>query len=342
MADEILQRDQNRVTVLGGVTDDADTDIQMLRVHPITKRLLIAADFSGVAVTSINGLTGAVTISAGSNITLNQVGQDIEISSTASGSGDVNATTTLTNNAIVLGAGTTDVKVVAGIVTDGASQISMGVNGTASGKLNLLGSTSGTVTITPAAAAGTWVLTLPTTDGNANQFLQTDGSGVTTWATGGTGDFVGPASSTDNAVVRFDGTTGKLGQNSVLIVDDVGNASGFASVTTSTLVLSSAFRLNFANDTTAGANVTLSFPNTTGKRLTGALTSVDMMGAGFAWHTQLWINATGADFTINHDTGATAANRFFCPGNVAYTVKNQATLWVTYDSTSSRWRINGI
>lgn len=30
----------------------------------------------------------------------------------------------------------------------------------------------------------------------------------------GTGDFVGPASSTDNALVRFDGTTGKLGQNS--------------------------------------------------------------------------------------------------------------------------------
>lgn len=34
------------------------------------------------------------------------------------------------------------------------------------------------------------------------------------------GDFVGPASSTDNAVVRFDGTGGKTGQNSGVTIDD--------------------------------------------------------------------------------------------------------------------------
>lgn len=38
----------------------------------------------------------------------------------------------------------------------------------------------------------------------------------------GTGDFVGPGSATDNAVVRFDGTSGKLGQNSLVTVDDNG------------------------------------------------------------------------------------------------------------------------
>lgn len=35
-----------------------------------------------------------------------------------------------------------------------------------------------------------------------------------------TGDFSGPASSTDNAVVRFDGTGGKTGQNSGVTIDD--------------------------------------------------------------------------------------------------------------------------
>lgn len=40
---------------------------------------------------------------------------------------------------------------------------------------------------------------------------------------GGTGDVVGPASSTDNAVVRFDGTTGKLIQGSAVTIDDAGN-----------------------------------------------------------------------------------------------------------------------
>lgn len=37
---------------------------------------------------------------------------------------------------------------------------------------------------------------------------------------GGGGDFTGPGSSTDNALVRFDGTGGKTGQNSGVIIDD--------------------------------------------------------------------------------------------------------------------------
>lgn len=42
------------------------------------------------------------------------------------------------------------------------------------------------------------------------------------------GNVDGPASATDNAIVRFDGTTGKLIQNSVLIVaDTTGALSGF-------------------------------------------------------------------------------------------------------------------
>lgn len=54
------------------------------------------------------------------------------------------------------------------------------------GQLKLAGNTSGTVTVTPAAAAGTWSMTLPTTGGTNLFFLQTNGSGVTTWAAGGT------------------------------------------------------------------------------------------------------------------------------------------------------------
>ena len=42
---------------------------------------------------------------------------------------------------------------------------------------------------------------------------------------GGTGDFVGPSSSTDNAILRFDGTTGKLGQNSLVTIDDSGSVN---------------------------------------------------------------------------------------------------------------------
>ena len=50
-----------------------------------------------------------------------------------------------------------------------------------------------------------------------------NGSGtITISATGSGGDVVGPASSTDNAVVRFDGTTGKLIQNSTVTLSDTG------------------------------------------------------------------------------------------------------------------------
>lgn len=47
MANEVLKRDQNYVTVLAGVTNDVDQDITMLRVDPISKRLLVAATGGG-------------------------------------------------------------------------------------------------------------------------------------------------------------------------------------------------------------------------------------------------------------------------------------------------------
>lgn len=46
----------------------------------------------------------------------------------------------------------------------------------------------------------------------------------------GTGDVVGPASATDNAIARFDSTTGKLIQNSSVTISDAGQISGIASL----------------------------------------------------------------------------------------------------------------
>lgn len=52
-------------------------------------------------------------------------------------------------------------------------------------------------------------------------------SGTTLSATGGgTGDVVGPASATDNAVARFDTTTGKLIQNSGVTISDTNDIAG--------------------------------------------------------------------------------------------------------------------
>lgn len=63
-----------------------------------------------------------------------------------------------------------------------------------------------------------------------------DGSALTNLPGGGGGDLVGPGSATDNAIVRFDGTTGKLAQNSGATIDDDGalalnNAASSATLT---------------------------------------------------------------------------------------------------------------
>ena len=71
--------------------------------------------------------------------------------------------------------------------------------------------------------------------GSSGQLLSTQGAGAAPiWvtATGGAGDMNGPASATDNAIVRFDGTGGKTVQNSaVTIADTTGDIAGAASLT---------------------------------------------------------------------------------------------------------------
>lgn len=68
----------------------------------------------------------------------------------------------LTSNAVVLGAGTADTKVVAGITTNGTSKITLGEAGTSVGTVDFKNATSGTITLTPPAGAlGTVTVTLP-------------------------------------------------------------------------------------------------------------------------------------------------------------------------------------
>ena len=73
----------------------------------------------------------------------------------------------------------------------------------------------GTGTATPALVAGTNVTISGTWP---NQTINASGGG-------GGGDVTGPGSSTDNAVARFDSTTGKIIQNSGVIINDSGEVT---------------------------------------------------------------------------------------------------------------------
>jgi hypothetical protein len=113
----------------------------------------------------------------------------------------------------------------------------------------------GTGTTTPALVAGTNV---SITGSWPNQTINSTAAG---------GDVVGPASATDNALVRFDSTTGKLIQNSVAILDDSGNLTGIANLTVNGNNISAVNSLGFRNriingdmgidQRNAGASVTL-------------------------------------------------------------------------------------
>jgi microcystin-dependent protein len=160
----------------------------------------------------------------------------------------------------------------------------------------------------------------------------------------------GPASATDEAIARFDGTTGKLIQNSVATISDSGVAAGLTGLTSSgtvtasgTLSTTGSITESFSTDSsTTGANATVSSPTTPVVRLTNAsLTSVDLLASPVAGRVITIVNATGNAININNNTGGTAANRILTGTKATLSLADEASIIVKYDSTESRWMVIG-
>ena len=69
-----------------------------------------------------------------------------------------------------------------------------------------------------------------TTPSNGQSLSYNSATGKWVNSNAGAGDVVGPSSSTDNSVVRFDGTTGKVIQGSPVAISDTGAISGAESI----------------------------------------------------------------------------------------------------------------
>lgn len=160
MADESAKIDANQKKTLLGVTNAATPELRQIKVDATTSRLLCSATVSGVSsVTVANEATDTTCFPLFVTAATGSLGLK------------TNAGLTFNSNSGLLGA----------VALKSNSSITLGVAGGTTGSIILNGTTSGVVTLKVADVAGTYTLTLPTTDGDANQLLKTDGSGNLSW-----------------------------------------------------------------------------------------------------------------------------------------------------------------
>ena len=112
----------------------------------------------------------------------------------------------------------------------------------------------------------------------------------------GTGDVDGPASATDNALARFDGTAGKLLQNSLITSDDTGITNG-----------ATAFGINATADTT--------------NRLSVNSTAILFNHAGAGTQIKVNKNASGDTASYLFQTGFSGRAEFGAIGDNDFTLK---------------------
>lgn len=155
--------------------------------------------------------------------------------------------------------------------------------------LNGAGGTPSSLTLTNATGLPVGGISASGTPG-ATTFLRGDGS----WQTpSGTGDVVGPASSTDNAIVAFDGATGKLIQNTAATIDPATGDITVGDVTGGALVVTSATPVS--NDGAAlGSNV-LSWSDLF--LASGAVTNYDNGNVGVT-HSSGVLTVNPGDFRV--------------------------------------------
>ena len=211
-------------------------------------------------VTSVNGQTGAVVLTTtnvaeGTNEYFTTARARASVSAGTGISYD-NTTGVITNAApdqtvSITGAGTS-------VVTGTYPNFTVTSNDAFVGTVTSVAATAGTgisVTGSPITSSGTLNITNTAPD---QTVVLTAGTGISTSGTYPNftitntspslgGDVVGPASATDNAIARYDTTTGKLIQNSLVIIDDTGSVTGVNALTAQSLTVNNNATLGSSN-----------------------------------------------------------------------------------------------
>lgn len=129
-------------------------------------------------------------------------------------------------------------------------------------------------------------------------------SGTATWTAVGaaSGDVVGPGSSTDNAVARFDLATGKILQNSVVLIGDTGNITGVGTLASGAQTITSAANPCFAVGPFGPTNPVLSTDCSVASQATGVQVIGRAAGAGVT----LTATSSGTNEALNLSSKAAA------------------------------------
>jgi hypothetical protein len=333
------------VTAQFAIVQVSGTTTTKVVTGPSYSKTYVVDNASSYAVTfKASGQTG-VSIAAAEKVTVVFNGTDyIKLAGTIANAAGSN-TQIQFNNGGLFGASSS-------LTWDGTTLSSTQVNITGQGTLRLQDTTGGEYVglRAPASLGASYTLTWPADDGTNGQALVTDGSGVLSWSTAASGDVYGPGSSTDNAVARFDGTTGKLLQNGVVLIGDTGAVTGVTDLTASgsvTLSGSTANGVFYSNGSkvlTSGSALT--FDGTklgvgTASPLVGGLVTI---GDGSTNASQYLNGGSTGGGLIGRISGSntwivgdTASALGSGTGLINYVYGNNPTIW--YNNSSEQMRL---
>lgn len=251
--------------------------------------------------------------------------------SASGGGGDVTAAANFANdNRLVRSDGTLKGVQASGITVDDSANVT-GVGTLASGAITV---GSGDITLT----TGNVVL--------SQAGATVDGIDLTALNTSVSNKITGPASATDEAIVRYDATTGKLAQNSVVTISDAG-----------VLTLPSAQAINMQTSTLVSLGYTTISPTAIAAQqndysptswsgadivrltFTGSQTITGFSATATATSKLIENIDTVDSMTIPHESASSAAaSRVTCPNAVSLIIPPGGSVRIVYDATSARWR----
>lgn len=294
--------------------------------------------------TQLNGkqatITGGATTITTSNLSTNKALQ-------SDGSGKVSASSTVD---------TTELGYLDGVTSSIQTQINTNSTNIGTNSTNITGLTSRVGTLEGydkvveftnfAGFPGTGATATLYLDKALNKLYRWSGSSYSLVGDGtGTGDVVGPSTATDECLARYDGTTGKLLQDSKVCVDDNGLLIALGSTGAGIYNQGKDYVAIWGDGaTTTGSNATLditSFGGVVGVA-NSSLVSISNITPipGTPVRRFTLINNTGNSITIVNDpTTGVASTGIYTGTGQDITLGNKAALTFVYNST--RWIVVG-